>query len=194
MNMNYQIRRNNIIPRTGSLLISEPLLQGPYFQRSVVLIIGHSNHEGTVGVVLNKSISTDLNNFLPSVIDFNPYMFVGGPVNLFSIYFLHTLGAIIEDSIEIVEGLYWGGNIETVNKLSELKILNDQNIRFFLGYAGWQAGQLEDELDENNWAVLEPDNIDFFKVPSAFLWEYTVSKLGDDYKFWASLPYDPMLN
>jgi putative transcriptional regulator len=194
MNLKYHIQRNNVNPQAGCLLISEPLLQDSFFKRSVVLLIEHSQSEGTVGVMLNKPLEVNFNQIVQDSPELQSQMFLGGPVQMDNVYFLHTLGNEIEQAIRITDGLYWGGNIETVNKLINLKVLNTTNIRFFIGYSGWQPGQLDDELQRNNWAVLMPHNVEFWNIQPFELWKYTVRKLGTEYKFWANLPHDPQLN
>ena len=77
----------------------------------------------------------------------------GGPVEQDNLYFIHNIPDVIPNSVEIANGIYWGGDFNiTLNLINEGKITK-KNIRFFLGYSGWEAHQLENELKENAWIV-----------------------------------------
>ncbi len=190
----FEIRYNLLKPKPGSLLISEPLLPDLYFNRSVVLIIDHTEKEGTVGVILNKSLDATFNQIINMPPVFNTDIFFGGPVATKNIYFLHTLGQKINNSLEIKHGLFWGGDSEQVTELIKLNIVNKENIRFFVGYAGWQPKQLNKEFMLNNWAVVDAETSELWETPSQKLWETMVDKLGNNYNFWKKMPLNPNFN
>jgi putative transcriptional regulator len=194
MNNYFAIKGNNAAPTSGSILVSEPLLQDSYFGRSVVLLIEHSQNEGSVGVILNKPLDLSFNQVVKSSPTLNAGMFLGGPVEVGNIYFLHTLGHEIENSIEVIKGLYWGGNISQVNELISLQVIQPNNIRFFVGYSGWNPLQLEEELNKNNWAIVQASSDEIWKQPTSHLWNTMVAKLGNSFKFWDKLPLNPQDN
>lgn len=194
MEHQYKIKSNSVKPGSGKLLISEPLLQDAYFRRSVVLLIEHSDKEGSVGIMLNKPMEVSFNQIIKNSPVLNAGIYLGGPVEMGNIYFLHTLGQTIEDSIEISPGLYWGGNIDQVNELIQLNIVNESNIRFYVGYSGWEPKQLEKELKLNSWAVLKTKTIDIWNLPTEQLWDAMVGKLGMKFNFWTKMPEDPGMN
>ena len=98
-------------PKKGKLLIAEPALTGDVsFNRSVVLLAEH-NDEGAVGFILNKPLEYDICD-LVSEIKVPLKVFNGGPVEQDNLYFIHKVPHLIEDSIEISDGIYWGGDFE----------------------------------------------------------------------------------
>merc|ERR1712065_46093 len=94
------------------ILISEPFLLDYYFKRSVVLLCDHSD-EGSFGVIMNKPLSVKLNEVVKDFPDFAAPIYLGGPVQNDSLFFLHTIGDKIEGSVEVINGLFWGGDLIT---------------------------------------------------------------------------------
>ena len=72
-----------------------------------------------------------------------------------NLYFIHNVPNLIQDSIEISDGIYWGGNIENVRNLINNRTIKKDNIRFFLGYTGWDINQLEFLFLNNTWILTE---------------------------------------
>ena len=114
---------------------------------------------------------------------------IGGPVASNTLHYLHTFEHI-PDAIKIVNGIYWGGNIEVVRELLSVSVMKPENIRFFLGYSGWTSGQLDDELEKNSWLVgdIHPSQIIH---PSVDLWHKSVISVGDQYRIWTTFPENP---
>lgn len=193
LNKIIKIKTNDMRPSRGKILISEPLLSDNYFKRSVVLLAEH-NEEGSFGIILNKPIDNKFNDIVPDFPEFKGDVYLGGPVSNSSLFFIHTLGDKIDNSQEIVEGLYWGGDIESVRELILLKQVDINQIRFCVGYSGWGSNQLEEELKRNSWLVsqLTPDVL-MTQNPDK-LWEYALNKLDNQYGYWTNFPTDPGLN
>src|ERR1044071_7897946 len=141
-------------PEVGRILVSEPFLLDSYFKRSVILLGEHSE-EGTVGFILNKPTDLNLNDALEDFPPFDVPLYFGGPVQTDTIHFLHTLGERLEGSKEILPGIYWGGNLETLKLLIETNQIQKSEVRFFAGYSGWEPDQLSNELKGNTWLVSE---------------------------------------
>ncbi|MEI7594195.1 MAG: YqgE/AlgH family protein [Bacteroidota bacterium] len=179
--------------RNGSLLLAEPFLQGNYFSRSVVLLADYSQ-EGAFGIIINKPMETKVNEVLLDYPELDFPIYLGGPVQKDNVFFIHTLGDIIPESVKIIDGLFWGGDFEMVKELIKTKSLNSTNIRFFIGYAGWTSMQLEEELKINSWVISESNTEEIMGNDSAKLWKTLVKRLGDDYKDWINYPINPMLN
>ncbi|MEK6153560.1 YqgE/AlgH family protein [Flavobacteriaceae bacterium 3-367] len=181
-------------PKKGKLLIAEPTLTGDVsFNRSVVLLAEH-NQEGSVGFILNKPLEYDISDLITEInIPFQVYN--GGPVEQDNLYFIHKVPHLIDNSIEISDGIYWGGDFESTIDLINNKIITNDDIRFFLGYSGWDSLQLDQELSSKSWIVVrnkyESDIIQ--KSTSAF-WKEKMMELGGNYLLWSNSPENPSLN
>jgi len=181
-------------PKKGNLLIAEPSIIGDVsFNRAVILLADH-NPLGSVGFILNKPLEYNLKDIVDGTeSDFMVYN--GGPVEQDNLYFIHKSPELIPDSIEISKGIFWGGDFATVlNLINEHKI-SQNDIRFFLGYSGWDEKQLDDELKSNSWLVSENvyDNAIISKPCNSF-WREKMLELGGDYSIWSNAPEDPSYN
>lgn len=175
-------------PKQGNILISEPLMNDFHFGRSVILLIDHVEPEGSFGIIINKKLNASVSQIVDDFPDFEGTAFLGGPVSENQLFFIHTLGEVIPESIPIIEGLYWGGNVETLKTLIATGIANDENTRFYLGYAGWDAGQLVSELVRNSWAVSNITVEQYLNIPPEQMWSTFVNKLGKPYEMWLRFP------
>ena len=195
MQINYDFFEvnNTLLPQKGRILISEPFLMDNYFKRSIVLITEYSG-EGTVGFVLNKPVNMKVHEIVSDFPVINANVSLGGPVQTNTLHYVHTMGDIIPNSIKVIENIYWGGEFEVIKKLVESGTLNNENIRFFLGYSGWQSNQLEDELNENAWVVADISPEDIMRPMNKFFWNKTLNKLGKKFQMWANFPENPQMN
>lgn len=193
INFDFFKTENSFTPAKGRVLISEPFLMDNYFKRSIVLITEH-NEEGTVGFVLNKPIHMKAKEVIAEFPDVDVGISLGGPVQTNTLHFIHTMGDIIPGSIRILDHIYWGGDFEVVRKLLESGNLNQDTIRFFLGYSGWQPGQLENELAENVWIVAEIPSQEIMMPMTKMFWSRTLKRLGKKFQLWANFPENPQLN
>jgi putative transcriptional regulator len=185
--------RKNMKPRQGRLLISEPALQDFYFRQSVVLLAEH-NEEGSFGLIINKPIQVKLNEVTKEFPDFDAQMFLGGPVKTDSIFYIHTVGELIQNSIKIMDGLYWGGEIESIRELMLLNQLSSGDIRFFIGYSGWASKQLDRELKEKSWVVSNTHVDQVIRSNPKLMWSRFIRSFGEEYAIWANFPPDPSMN
>lgn len=181
-------------PAKGLLLVAEPSIIGDVsFNRSVVLLAEY-NESGSVGFILNKPLEHKLRDFVPEVTSKLP-VYNGGPVEQDNLYFIHCIPDIIPDSIEISSGIYWGGDFSAiVDLLKEDKLKKDQ-IRFFLGYSGWERDQLEQELEVNSWVVV-PNNYNNSIIGKTNInfWKEKMIEFGGDYLLWSNAPENPSFN
>src|SRR5215217_6150445 len=109
--MKSTVKKSNIIPDTGKLLVAEPFQRESFFKRAVVLICQHDD-KGTVGLIINKITDLKINEAIEDFPEFNVPVYFGGPEKTDNIFYVHTYGDLIEGSIKIAEGIYWGGNFE----------------------------------------------------------------------------------
>jgi putative transcriptional regulator len=189
----FKIRTNNVPPQKGRILIAEPFLPGNYFSRSVVFLVAHSE-KGTVGFILNKEIDFEIRDIFPDFPDFDAKVFLGGPVSTDSIYYIHKLGKQIPGSINVFGDLYWGGDFESLKSQISGGLIRTDDIHFFLGYSGWDAGQLEGELKEDSWLVTDVEEEAVMHDFDEESWADFVKKAGSRYSIWENFPENPTLN
>lgn len=183
-----------ITPTKGKLLIAEPTLTGDVsFNRSVILLAEH-NAEGSVGFILNKPLEYYISDLI-SEINVPFRVFNGGPVEQDNLYFIHKVPHLIKDSIEISDGIFWGGDFDNIVELLNEEIINEKDIRFFLGYSGWATFQLDKELDSKSWVVLpNAYQSDLIQKSSVAFWKEKMMELGGEYLIWSNAPENPNLN
>ena len=184
----------SVLPKKGHLLIAEPSTLGDFsFNRSVVLLAEH-NTEGSVGFILNKPLGYSINDLVPEInASFKVYN--GGPVEQDNLYFIHNIPHIIPGSIEIANGIYWGGDFETTKQLINEGKITKNHIRFFLGYSGWSVNQLEMEMQENSWIVAENTlKNKLLSKASNLFWKEKIIEQGGEYVLFSNAPENPMLN
>jgi putative transcriptional regulator len=178
----------------GQLLIAEPSIIGDLtFNRAVILLADH-NKEGSVGFILNKPLKFKLKDLLPEInSEFKIYN--GGPVEQDNLYFIHNIPDLIKNSIEISNGIFWGGDFELTKELINNGLIKKKNIRFFLGYTGWDSNQLETEIMANAWILTKNsyENKILNKTSSQF-WKERIMDIGGEYLIWSNAPENPILN
>jgi putative transcriptional regulator len=178
----------------GILLIAEPFLNDPSFVRSVVVLCEH-NEEGSFGLVINNKLDMELGDFFPEFEDFKIPLYQGGPVEIDSLHFLHQYPDLIPDSIMISDGVYRGGNFETVRTLINSEAIDLDKIRFYVGYSGWDPDQLDEEVIlENSWLTTEATPALVFLQNTNDIWKESIKKLGGKYEMMINFPKDPQLN
>ena len=178
----------------GQLLIAEPSILGDVsFNRSVILLAEH-NAEGSVGFILNKPLDYTIGDLLPEI-EASFKIYIGGPVEQDNLYFIHTIPKLINNSIEISNGIYWGGDFELTKSLINEGKINKEEIRFFLGYTGWSAAQLETEIQNNSWIIaINTLKKDLLSKSSKKFWKEKINELGGEYILWSNAPENPNLN
>lgn len=184
----------NIAPGAGKILISEPFLEDPFFKRSVVLLCRHSLAEGSFGLVLNRFLDIEINEVITNFPAFGGRVGMGGPVEPSSLFYLHTRGKEIEDSLHVFDNIFLGGDFEKIKELLNLGIMTKKDIRFFIGYSGWAKDQLKQELEEKSWLVAETSSKSVMQSSDNNLWEKALKDLGNDFGLLANFPEDPSLN
>ena len=176
----------------GQLLVASPALLDPNFRRSVVLLAEHSD-EGAMGVVLSRPSETTVAEAVPELeplVDPGDPVHVGGPVEPSALLVLaefddpEAAASVVFEDVGFVPGGSEPGAVAVATRRA----------RAFVGYAGWGAGQLEAELEEESWLVLEPDKADVFASDSADLWSSVLARQGGAFSLLARMPPDPSLN
>lgn len=183
-----------IKPKKGNLLIAEPSIIGDIsFNRSIVLLADHTI-EGSIGFILNKPFDFGVKDLVPEIeIDLKVYN--GGPVEQDNLYFIHKIPELVPNSIEISLGIYWGGDFSNIVDLINEKKITEKDIRFFLGYSGWDEDQLENELESNSWVVVENSyKNDIISKADVSFWKEKMLELGGKYSIWSNAPENPSYN
>lgn len=191
MDISFENKRN---AKRGRILLADPFSDDDYFGRSVVYLCDH-NSEGSFGFVLNNYIDLDLNEITKNFPKIETVVSIGGPVNTDQIYFLHTLGDKISDSQLIDDGIYIGGNYDELIQLIDKKEITNKQVRFFLGYSGWSANQLKEEILDHAWIVvpvLNQGEVMDFSVKN--LWENYMKREGKKYDILSRFPVDVSSN
>lgn len=186
--------QNEEDPAKGKLLISDPFLDEDYFRRSVVYLCEH-NIDGSFGFVVNNFISINLNELDESLPKVEAQISLGGPMEVNSLYFIHQFGDQIQNSAEISDGVFLGGDFQQLSN----KIVEDQSniskVRFIIGYAGWKRKQLKEEIKNNAWIVKELSSpLQLFESQSRLSWKRVMFDLGGKYKIMSKFPLTPMNN
>lgn len=184
---------NSLVPKKGRILVSEPLSRDGFFGRSVVLITEH-NEKGSMGFILNKPTKILLGHFLDSFKKYKIPLFVGGPVATDTLHFIHTTGGKIRNAVKISKDLYWDGNVNELHGLIERGDILPSDLKFFIGYSGWDFEQLENEIKKNFWVVTEMSAKNILNYKTDNLWEKAIRDYGEKYKFWLNIPDEIISN
>lgn len=185
---------SKVIPAKGTLLISEPFMADPNFKRSVVLLTEHHS-EGTVGYVMNHKSDFLLKDIISDCWDANFQVYLGGPVATDTLHFIHKVPDKIPGGADLGNGLFWGGDFEALKIQINNYNIEEEEIKFFIGYSGWAEEQLDDELAVNSWIVSDKYNPDMiFDDSETDLWKEAIINMGTKYAHIANFPTDPALN
>ena len=184
--------------RPSSLLISQPFLGDPNFERTVVLVCRHSEEEGTFGLVLNRPSNLNLGDVLEisggddAVLAQLPLL-LGGPVQPDTLHYLHQRPDI-PDALPLGQDVYWGGDFGVLLGLLLSGDLAPEDVRFYAGYSGWTAGQLATEVGENV-SIVHPNAAGkVFTLDNDAFWQAILREKGGRYRALSNYPLDPRLN
>ncbi|MEL6969862.1 MAG: YqgE/AlgH family protein [Bacteroidota bacterium] len=175
---------------SGKILLAEPFMLDPNFKRSAVLLCDHSKDDGSVGFILNKPLQTKIDELIDEFPSFDSEVFFGGPVQMDTVHYLHNVGDLLEESIEVCRGVFWGGDFEKLKFLVAQELIKPHQIRFFVGYSGWSEGQLTDELNYGSWVLANMDANYVFKSEPETLWQSIMENKGSTYSVIAQMPED----
>ncbi|MDT5087823.1 MAG: putative transcriptional regulator [Mycobacterium sp.] len=183
--------------RAGTLLLANTDLHEPTFRRSVIYIVEH-NDGGTLGVILNRPSETAVYNVLPqwTTLAGKPKtMFIGGPVKRDAALCLAVLrvGAVADD----VPGLrHVAGRMAMVDLDADPETIAPavEGVRIFAGYSGWTIGQLENEIERDDWIVLSALPSDVLVEARADLWGRVLRRQPQPLSMLATHPIDVSRN
>ena len=191
--------------KPGTFLVASLGLEDPEFTRTVVLLLQHRTDDITLGVIVNRPLGErvkmyptdelqDLADGLESGHESGGMFHQGGPVEPSSLIFLHRVTSAGEDATRICDGLYAGGDLDLLR--SNAAVLEGESplLRFYLGYADWKPGQLENEIAIGAW-ILCPADVDLvFSDEPETVWQRALHSLGGKYAPMSFIPEDHSLN
>lgn len=161
--------------------------------RTVVLLT-ENREDGAIGFVINRQYENTLDELLPEI-DGHPLpVYYGGPVQMNTIHFLHRYPEEIPGGVEVLKGVYWGGDFDCVINLINSGEADASKIRFFIGYSGWSSGQLDTEMKEKTWLTTEATRPLIFHKNAEEIWKEALKQMGGEYEMMINFPIDPQLN
>lgn len=184
--------------RPGTLLISQPFLNDPNFERSVVLLCRDEPDDGTFGLVLNRVTSLTLGDVLDLPAEAGAVapalpLYLGGPVEPNTLHYLHRR-ADLPGATDLGQEVYWGGDFDLLLGLIGSGAVGADEVRLFAGYSGWSAGQLAGEMQGQSWIRHSASARKVFTLASDAFWRDILREKGGRFKVLANYPVDPRLN
>ncbi len=178
----------------GCVLLSDPFTQDPYFSRSAILLCRHNKKE-TFGFVLTNYIEIDLHKLDENMPEIITKISFGGPVEKDNLFYIHTFGKEIEGSEKIIDTLYFGGDYEMLFELIKADPKRINEVRFFIGYAGWDFEQLNNEMKDHSWiAVTNITEKEILSTSSDHFWKDCMTKQGSKFEMISNFPLNPNEN
>ncbi len=180
--------------KKGDLLVSQPFMLDGNFRRSVIFLTEY-NEQGALGFILNRKLVYKVGELLDDDFpEFDANIYYGGPVQTNTVHYIHSKGDILEDSQEVVNGVFWGGDYNKLKLLISNGLISTDDIRFYVGYSGWSEGQLDDELIHGSWIVAPSDKNYIFKDNTSDLWNKVLERKGNNFDVIAQIPETFFLN
>ena len=161
--------------------------------RTVVFMCRHSD-EGSFGFVLNKAVEQTLDLLITGLDGTEVPVYYGGPGQTDTVHYIHQYPDLIPDCYKISDEIYWGGDFETVKTLLNSNKIENDKIKFFVGYSGWEKGQLAEELAEKSWLTATTTRNLVFNTAPEDVWKESLKHLGGEYEMLINYPIDPQLN
>jgi len=184
--------------KPGTLLISQPFLGDPNFERSVIILCRDHPEEGSFGLVLNRQTNITLGDVLELPLgELSPAaplpLYLGGPVQPDTLHYLHRR-ADVPGTTDLGQGVYWGGDFEVVLGLLLSGELGANDIRLFVGYSGWSEGQLAGEMNQQVWIAHPASAGKVFTLTTDAFWRDILREKGGRFRMLSNYPIDPRLN
>jgi putative transcriptional regulator len=167
----------SLTPEKGIFLVAKPGMTDPRFQRSVVLLLAHSD-KGTLGLIINRPTDLPLSRVLPDLQapDSERHaLFFGGPVGMDMLIFLMRSGAPPEHARQVMTDVYFSVDRETLEQLlTKHKAASD--LRLYIGHSGWAPGQLAAEIARGDWLLARADSATVFKKDLQTIWPELIDR------------------
>jgi len=187
-------------PEAGDILISNPIMGDPNFERSVIYLSEHGD-QGSLGFIINQPGEVYMEDIVEGFKGAQTPVYVGGPVEQTTLHFIYKtknsfpVQEALSNSLLICNDIFLGGDFEELKSWISLYGTQDIQIKFFIGYSGWAVNQLQNEIDQNSWVVVKkPSDGEIFENRDQSHWKEIMVRLGGRYKMMANYPIDPRLN
>ncbi len=183
-------------PQPGVLLVAEPFLREDHFNHAVITLVEYARRKSAMGLVLNKPTGYTLGEAIDGINDdVDTPIYCGGPVACDRLFYLHSLGNELPNSRKLSDDLFIGGDFDSVKAYVNMGLPTEGLIRFFVGYSGWDPGQLEEEIRTHVWAVApRPANSEILREDGDSFWYHIVRTMGTPYRNWLYHPLNPQFN
>lgn len=178
---------------SGRILVADPFLKDPNFMRTVVFLCEYEEAGGTFGFVINRPYNQPIGNLVSDLDGCELPVYFGGPVQMDTIHFLHQRPDLVGGT-EVTDGIFWGGDFELLVQAIHNNNIEEQQLRFFLGYSGWSPGQLQGEIDEKSWLLTGGNRRLVFHPDYQKIWQDSLLQMGGQYEQLVHYPIDPQLN
>lgn len=188
----FEIPEKQPQPASSMLLLSSPFLDDLHFKRTVILLTEHTE-KGSMGFILNRPTDLTIHDAIEDFPDFNATLFFGGPVQPEIMQYIHRIPDL-EESIELKSGIYWGGNFDKLKFMIDTGQVQNQDIRFFIGYSGWGPLQLQQEIIKKSWILSKSTKKFVFTKNYKQLWRQVLKSMGGYYSRFTNVPEDPSFN
>lgn len=163
--------------KRGQILLADPFMDESVFKRAAIYMCEH-NKEGSLGFIINKQLDFNIQELVLDFPEFDSKVYYGGPVATDTIHYIHTKGDILGDAIRITKGIYWGGDFNKLKFFIEKGLIRPNEVRFYLGYSGWEPNQLVQEIEGGSWLVADADLNYIFAKRWSVLWNKILEDAG----------------
>ncbi|MFQ5450631.1 MAG: YqgE/AlgH family protein [Nitrospinaceae bacterium] len=180
----------------GSFLIANPVLPDPNFSRTVVLLCNHDEH-GSFGLVINKAADLKPAEVFANIDilrAYNSKVYVGGPVSQSQMFYICRSGDPIPEMDRICDGVHLGMDWNFLESVIPRIPNPERDLRFYLGYSGWAAGQLAGEMEQKSWLTCDARDEFVFEEKEDTIWAKVVQSLGKEYEYLIKAPVNPQWN
>lgn len=184
---------NQLEPERGRLLVAEPFMEDPYFKRSVVLLAEHNNN-GSIGFITNHLLEIKIEEIIPELKGISANVYMGGPVEAQHLFYIHKLNQELPGSKHISGDLYWDGDFEILKSLLLDNKVSQNDVQFLLGYSGWGAEQILNELKQNSWIIQDLYSLNLLNNSGFDFWKEVLRSSRSELAMMANFPEDPSLN
>lgn len=156
--------------QAGSIIISTDLLSGTEFEKVAIVITEH-NEKGTIGYVFNQLFPRNFNELEEFKHSIPVPLYAGGPVQTDMLYFMHCRPDLIPDGEQVANNVYMGGDFKKAVQLLNNGQLPFADVRFYIGYCGWDANELEAEIKEGSWQLTNASVDLVFSTSTESVWD-----------------------